>query len=174
MSSNITKSGSGSESRSRSRSRFTEDEDEKLKALVMQHGMLNWKLIACLMQSKTERQCKERWYGYLNPSIRNTEWTEEEDDLLMRKYEEHGAKWTKITRFILNRTEIQCKNRVQKLHRKFQRMNKLKKEIERVPSIQASPGAEEEDSRVEQIENCFENFFSTTDFVVDDFSFSCM
>jgi hypothetical protein len=48
------------------------------------------------------------------------------------------------------------------------------KEIEKVPSIKTAPPSEEEHPSVEQIENCFENFFSTTDFVVDDFSFFCV
>lgn len=43
-------------------------------------------------------------------------WTQQEDKLLMEKVEQHGAKnWKKISKFLKNRTDVQCLHRWQKV-----------------------------------------------------------
>jgi hypothetical protein len=117
------------------RSKFTVEEDLLLSQLVQQFGILNWNLIAHKMQARNPRQCQERWNNHLNPSINTSEWTPQEDDLLLKKYEEIGSKWVRVSKYFVNRTDIQCKNRIQKLKRRFNLCNKLMKEIENVPSL---------------------------------------
>jgi hypothetical protein len=118
------------------RNRFTQDDDQQLLQLINQYGILNWNVIAEKMISKNARQCKERWDNYLNPNINNSGWTFEEDELLLKKYEEFGSKWVKIAKHFNNRTDTQCKNRIQKLQRRCDRCTQLMKEIKKVPSLE--------------------------------------
>ena len=93
------------------RQKFIQDEDEKLRELVKQYGVTDWKAIAGLMPNRTPRQCRERWKNYLSPDVTNTPWTEEEDKLLEDKYRELGKQWSKIAKFFPGRTDINIKNR---------------------------------------------------------------
>jgi hypothetical protein len=118
------------------RNRFTEDDDKQLIQLINQYGILNWNIIADKMISKNARQCKERWDNYMNPNINNGEWTFEEDEFLLKKHEEFGSKWVKIAKHFNNRTDTQCKNRIQKLQRKYDRCTQLMKKIRNVPALE--------------------------------------
>jgi len=94
-----------------SRSSFTSEEDEKLKEMVAKYGESNWNDISRHFPGRTTRQCRERYRHYLNPMIKNGEWTREEDELLLEKYEEFGSKWVQIAKFFNSRTDINVKNR---------------------------------------------------------------
>jgi pre-mRNA-splicing factor CDC5/CEF1 len=58
-------------------------EDEILKAAVMKYGKNQWSRIASLLSRKSAKQCKARWYEWLDPSIKKTEWTRDEDEKLL-------------------------------------------------------------------------------------------
>jgi hypothetical protein len=45
----------------------------------------DWRAIASEVGTRSAMQCCERWRRYLDPAIRNGEWTNEEDELLERK-----------------------------------------------------------------------------------------
>jgi hypothetical protein len=158
-----------SSSQTKPKTKFTEDEDSKLKILVTQYGTYNWKAVARQMETKTERQVKERWYGYLDPCISTQDWAEEEDHVLLAKYNEFGSKWTKISKCFRNRTDIQCKNRFQKLQRKVKRMNQLMTEIEKIPIIKQMP--HQEKRAPELCDDDFDRLFATSDFHLDEFDF---
>jgi pre-mRNA-splicing factor CDC5/CEF1 len=53
-------------------------EDEILKAAVMKYGLNQWSRIASLLHRKAAKQCKARWYEWLDPNIKKTEWSREE------------------------------------------------------------------------------------------------
>jgi hypothetical protein len=45
-------------------------EDEVLKAAVMKYGKNQWSRISSLLVRKTPKQCKARWYEWLDPNIK--------------------------------------------------------------------------------------------------------
>jgi pre-mRNA-splicing factor CDC5/CEF1 len=45
-------------------------EDEILKAAVSKYGKNQWARISSLLVRKTPKQCKARWYEWLDPSIK--------------------------------------------------------------------------------------------------------
>jgi hypothetical protein len=48
----------------------------------------------------------------LDPAIRRTRWTEEEDDVLRNAVEVYGhGNWTKVQKHIPGRTDMQCRER---------------------------------------------------------------
>ena len=54
-------------------------EDEILKAAVMKYGKNQWSRISSLLVRKSAKQCKARWHEWLDPSIKKTEWSREEE-----------------------------------------------------------------------------------------------
>ena len=57
-------------------------EDEILKAAVMKYGKNQWARVASLLNRKSAGQCKARWYEWLDPSIKKTEWSREEEEAI--------------------------------------------------------------------------------------------
>lgn len=99
------------------RRKFTPEEDKMLIDLHSQYGP-EWELISALMHDRNERQCKDRYMNYLDPSINREPFTEEEDNLIAQKYLEMGPKWMLMTQYFNNRTEASLKNRFQLLDRR--------------------------------------------------------
>lgn len=93
------------------RSTFTAEEDAIIQAMVQQYGTKNWNRVAQCLPGRTSRQCRERYRHYLSPSINNSEWTDEEDRILLQKFDEYGPKWVAISNCLKNRTDISVKNR---------------------------------------------------------------
>ena len=92
------------------RQKFSKDEDTRLTHLVSQYGANNWHLIAEHMQTRSARQCRERYMNYLAPNVRNGKWTSEEEVLLVQKFEEYGPKWTHIAESFPGRSSVNVKN----------------------------------------------------------------
>ena len=53
-------------------------EDEILKAAVMKYGKQQWARVASLLNRKSAKQCKARWFEWLDPSVKKIEWGREE------------------------------------------------------------------------------------------------
>ncbi|KAK8840471.1 hypothetical protein M9Y10_030676 [Tritrichomonas musculus] len=90
---------------------FSKEEDMRLLHFVQQFGVDEWNRIAIFMPSRSARQCKDRYEGYLSPSIKHDKFTNEEDLIIIEKYEIFGPKWKKIASFINGRSGNQIKNR---------------------------------------------------------------
>lgn len=110
------------------KNKFSAEEDQKLQELIKKYGLFDWESISEEMQTRTPRQCRDRWNYYLNPDVRTNQWTEEEEKLLLKKYEKYGPKWSKISKFFDNRTDVNIKNHYIVLERR-----KAKANIPRVP-----------------------------------------
>ena len=91
--------------------KFTPDEDAKLKKLVGNFGESSWEDVAAFMSGRNPRQCRDRWFCYLSPSINNSPWTEEEDDRIIRLQPIYNGKWVKMSKKFKGRTDVQIKNR---------------------------------------------------------------
>ncbi|KAI5528046.1 RNA polymerase II transcription regulator recruiting protein [Trichomonas vaginalis G3] len=92
------------------RHKFTRAEDELLKSLVQVYGETKWALISEKMQTRSPRQCRERYKNYLSPKIQNSPWTPEEENLLIQKYQQLGPKWSIISVFFAPRSDVNVKN----------------------------------------------------------------
>jgi len=89
-------------------------EDEILKAAVSKYGMNQWARISSLLAAKTPKQCKARWYEWLDPSIKKTEWSREEDEKLLHAAKIWPTQWRTIAQRV-GRTATQCLERYQRL-----------------------------------------------------------
>ncbi|CDW57868.1 cell division cycle 5 protein like [Trichuris trichiura] len=89
-------------------------EDEVLKAAVMKYGKNQWSRVASLLHRKSAKQCKARWFEWLDPSIKKTEWSREEDEKLLHLSKLMPTQWRTIAP-IVGRTASQCLERYEYL-----------------------------------------------------------
>lgn len=93
---------------------WTNIEDEVLRASVSKYGLQQWARVSSLLARKTPKQCKARWIEWLDPGIRKTEWSREEDEKLLHLAKLMPTQWRTIAP-IVGRTATQCLERYQKL-----------------------------------------------------------
>ena len=89
-------------------------EDEVLKAAVMKYGKNQWSRVASLLNRKSAKQCKARWFEWLDPSIKKTEWSREEDEKLLHLAKLMPTQWRTIAPLV-GRTAAQCLERYEQL-----------------------------------------------------------
>ncbi|CCH41026.1 pH-response regulator protein [Wickerhamomyces ciferrii] len=89
-------------------------EDEILKAAVSKYGLNQWSRVASLLARKTAKQAKARWNEYLDPRIRTSEWSVEEDEKLLNLARLMPNQWRSIASKF-GRTATQAIERYQKI-----------------------------------------------------------
>lgn len=102
---------------------FTNAEDETLLSLVKMYGPRKWQKISLLMKKlnfdRNGRQCRDRYFHYLDPSINiDQDWSSEEDSLLLDTVEKNGKRWKAMEKMFNGRTEVSLRNRYNLLIRK--------------------------------------------------------
>lgn len=85
-------------------------EDEVLKVAVAKYGLNQWSRVASLLHRKSAKQCKARWYEWLDPSIKKLDWSREEEEKLLHLAKVFPTQWRTISRYI-GRTATQCLER---------------------------------------------------------------
>lgn len=115
------------------RRKFTPKEDIQLKKLIEIYGPKKWDKIAQSMPGRTGRQCRDRFANYLDPSLVNGPWTEQEDILLEQKVYELGQHWNAIAKFFNGRSTNNIKNR---WHTYICKQKKKKSKKLLIPNIQ--------------------------------------
>ena len=63
----------------------------------------------------------------MNPSIKKGNWTENEDELIFLLYKKYNSSWSKISKYLIGRTENAVKNRFYSTLRRLTLENKKKK-----------------------------------------------
>jgi len=95
-------------------------EDEILKLAVMKYGPHQWARISSLLTRKSPAQCKARWFEWLDPSIKKTEWSKEEEEKLLHLAKIFPSQWKTIAPLV-GRTAAQCLEHYNRLLDEVQR-----------------------------------------------------
>ncbi|CAM9514174.1 unnamed protein product, partial [Ectocarpus sp. 8 AP-2014] len=93
---------------------WTPEEDEIVRGTVLSAqaiGAVKWSLVAVLLPGRLGKQCRERWFNHLDPTVKKTEWTPHEDEVLFNAQAFFGTRWCEISKFLPGRTENAVKNR---------------------------------------------------------------
>ncbi|CAN1349064.1 Transcription factor MYB124 [Linum perenne] len=106
---------------------WTPEEDDILRQQISLHGTENWAIIASKFNDKTTRQCRRRWYTYLNSDFKKGGWSPEEDLLLCEAQRVFGNRWTEIAKVVSGRTDNAVKNRFTTLCKKRAKYEALAK-----------------------------------------------
>ncbi|GAB2223739.1 hypothetical protein Droror1_Dr00004479 [Drosera rotundifolia] len=87
------------------------EEDRILMDYVKVHGKGKWNRIAKLTGLKRcGKSCRLRWINYLNPSVKRGDFSEEEEELIIRLHNLLGNRWSLIAGRVPGRTDNQVKN----------------------------------------------------------------
>ena len=130
-----------------SRIRWTKQEDEQLMGLVRKWGARKWNEIAASLGTKTAKQCRDHYANCLDPEIKNSLWTVEEEQILLLKYEQLGPHWSRIKSFLPVRSTSIIKNYITML---------LKKNGKEIPT-NAQANKEKLEPNVSSGNSCSEN-----------------
>jgi Myb-like DNA-binding domain len=71
----------------------------------------------CIHYLHILRQCRERWCGFLDPTLRKGAWTPQEDTILIKQQAKLGSRWPAIAALLPGRTENATKLRIKTLDR---------------------------------------------------------
>ncbi|OEL29040.1 Myb-related protein 308 [Dichanthelium oligosanthes] len=90
---------------------WTKEEDERLVAYIRAHGEGCWRSLpkaAGLL--RCGKSCRLRWMNYLRPDLKRGNFTDGEDDLIIRLHGLLGNKWSLIAGQLPGRTDNEIKN----------------------------------------------------------------
>ncbi|KAL8238879.1 hypothetical protein R6Q59_015446 [Mikania micrantha] len=93
------------------RGAWSSDEDKLLITYIQTHGEGQWRALpskAGLL--RCGKSCRLRWLNYLRPGIKRGNFTDEDNDVIIRLHSVHGNRWSFIATELPGRTDNEIKN----------------------------------------------------------------
>ncbi|CAK9157832.1 unnamed protein product [Ilex paraguariensis] len=93
------------------RGQWTPEEDNKLSSYIAQHGTRNWRLIpknAGLQ--RCGKSCRLRWTNYLRPDLKHGQFSDSEEQTIVKLHSVVGNRWSLIAAQLPGRTDNDVKN----------------------------------------------------------------
>ncbi|KAK3009636.1 hypothetical protein RJ639_015175 [Escallonia herrerae] len=93
------------------RGQWTPEEDNKLSSYISQNGTRNWRLIpknAGLQ--RCGKSCRLRWTNYLRPDLKHGQFSDAEEQTIVKLHAVVGNRWSLIAAQLPGRTDNDVKN----------------------------------------------------------------
>ncbi len=82
--------------------KWTADEDQLLKEAVALHGV-RWSVVSRLVPGRLAKGCRDRYLSHVNPAIKLSVWTPEDEQTCVTAYRAYGNRWVAIQKLLPNR-----------------------------------------------------------------------
>jgi hypothetical protein len=69
-----------------------------------------WRFLSNHLKTRSGKSCRERWYNHLDPKIKRTDWSIEEQWVVFILRGEQNRRWACISKMLLGRTDNAVKN----------------------------------------------------------------
>ena len=81
--------------------------------MVLRHGAGNikWSVIAAQLPGRIGKQCRERWFNHLDPTLKKGDWEESENATLLKLQRQLGNRWCEIAKVLKGRSPRRAKRR---------------------------------------------------------------
>jgi len=94
--------------------KWTKEEDEQVLSLINQLGK-SWTFISKIMKNRTSKQIRLRYNNYLNPELKNHDFSKDEDMKIITLHKVFSNQWSKFKNFLPGRSDKVIKRRFFKL-----------------------------------------------------------
>ncbi|KAJ3888747.1 Homeodomain-like protein, partial [Lentinula edodes] len=70
-----------------------------------------WHAIAKHVPSRTNKDCRKRWFAKMASDVVKGGWAPEEDEKLVQAIEKYGTRWSLVSAYVQTRNSDQCAKR---------------------------------------------------------------